>query len=115
MMDENQVRSLLEAERSRVEAMLAGTAAAQREDRLAEAEPGDMFDSSQPIASQGVDDAIAEQLRARLDAVARAEERLRAGTYGLSVESGTPISPERLQADPAAELTVEEASRHESR
>jgi DnaK suppressor protein len=33
---------------------------------------------------------------------------LAAGTYGRSVQSGKPIPDERLEADPAAELTVEE-------
>jgi hypothetical protein len=47
---------------------------------------------------------------ARLDAVARAEARLAAGSYGKSVKSGLPIPDERLEADPAAELTVEEAA-----
>jgi DnaK suppressor protein len=35
--------------------------------------------------------------------------RLEAGTYGRSVRSGQPIPDERLEADPAAELTIEEA------
>ena len=36
-------------------------------------------------------------------------QRLEEGTYGRSVRSGAPIPDERLEADPAAELTVEEA------
>ena len=35
--------------------------------------------------------------------------RLDDGTYGRSVRSGQPIPDERLEADPAAELTIEEA------
>ena len=31
-----------------------------------------------------------------------------AGTYGRSVRSGVAIADDRLEADPAAELTVEE-------
>ena len=42
-------------------------------------------------------------------ALERAEERLDRGVYGRSVRSGLPIPDERLEADPAAELTVEEA------
>ena len=38
----------------------------------------------------------------------RAEARLAAGTYGLSVQSGEPIPDERLEVVPTAELTVEE-------
>ena len=46
----------------------------------------------------------------RLAALDRADQRLRDGTYGLSVRSGKPIPDERLEAYPTAELTVEEAS-----
>jgi len=56
-----------------------------------------------------MDDAIAESLRSRLDAIERALQRLDDGTYGRSVRSGEPIPDERLEADPAAELTVQEA------
>jgi DnaK suppressor protein len=45
--------------------------------------------------------------------VERAEKRLEAGTYGLSVESGLPIPDERLEAYPTAERTVEEEARRE--
>ena len=36
-------------------------------------------------------------------------KRLEAGTYGRSTLSGDVIPDERLEADPAAELTVDEA------
>jgi DnaK suppressor protein len=52
---------------------------------------------------------VAAQLRDRLDTIDRALARLEAGTYGRSVLSGKPIPDQRLEADPAAELTVEEA------
>jgi DnaK suppressor protein len=48
-------------------------------------------------------------MRDRLAAIDRALRRLDEGTYGRSVRSGVPIPDERLEADPAAELTVEEA------
>lgn len=54
-----------------------------------------------------------EDLRAELAAVERAEARLAAGTYGLSVESGEPIPDGRLEAIPTAERTVEEQERYE--
>jgi DnaK suppressor protein len=44
-----------------------------------------------------------------LAAIDRAEQRLEAGTYGFSVRSGQPIPDDRLEADPAAELTTAEA------
>jgi DnaK suppressor protein len=56
-----------------------------------------------------MDDAVAESLRDRLAALDRALRRLDDGSYGRSVQSGLPIPDERLDADPAAELTIEEA------
>ena len=50
-------------------------------------------------------------LQSELAAVERAEARLEAGTYGLSVLSGDPIPDGRLEARPTAELTVEEQQR----
>jgi DnaK suppressor protein len=55
-----------------------------------------------------LDQGLAEDLRDRLAALDRAEQRLAAGTYGLSIESGQPIPDERLEALPTAERTVEE-------
>ena len=54
------------------------------------------------------DEGRSEDLRRDLEAVARAEARLDAGTYGISVESGKPIPDERLEAVPTAERTAEE-------
>ncbi len=54
------------------------------------------------------DEGLADDLREDLAAVERAEARLAAGTYGLSVESGDPIPDERLEALPTAERTAEE-------
>jgi hypothetical protein len=52
-------------------------------------------------------------LRDRLTALDRALHRLDDGSYGRSIRSGVPIPDERLEADPAAELTVEEAAADE--
>ena len=108
-MDEDRARQLLEAERRRVEALLDDTAAAGADDREGALEPGDMTDPAEPLVSEVDQGEIATQLRLRLDAIERAEKRLDAGTYGRSVRSGLPLPDERLEADPAAELTVEEA------
>jgi DnaK suppressor protein len=109
MMDEARARALLGAERRRVEGLLGDTAAAGQEDRAAANEPGDLADPAERQTAEEVDDAITGGLRQRLDAIDRAERRLREGTFGLSVRSGLPIPDARLEADPAAELTVEEA------
>ena len=69
-----------------------------------------MADPAERLTAEQVDDAVTAGLRDRLGAVDRAEARLREGVYGRSVRSGLPIPDERLEADPAAELTVEEAT-----
>ena len=61
-----------------------------------------------------LDEGLRDDLEARLAAVERAEARLAAGTYGLSVASGEPITDARLEAIPTAELTVEEERAQEA-
>src|ERR1700761_7852132 len=111
LMDSERARSLLIAERDEVQGLLKDTEASGQQDRQAEvdSEAGDTSDAAQPLTAEGMDDAIAESLRNRLDAIERALHRLDDGTYGRSVRSGDPIPDERLEADPAAELTIEEA------
>jgi RNA polymerase-binding transcription factor len=110
-MDEEQARRRLRAERTEVERLLAETVQAGSEDRSTEDEKGvDYADPAQSLTAEGEADAIAESLRNRLAAIGRAEQRLANGTYGRSVRSGLPIPDARLEADPAAELTVEEAA-----
>jgi DnaK suppressor protein len=65
---------------------------------------------AQPLAAQGVDDAVAAGRRDRLAAHDRALQRVEDGSYGRSIRSGAPIPDERLEADSAAELTVQEAA-----
>jgi len=109
-MDEDRARSLITAERNRVEKLLADTTGAGLDDRAAANEPGDMSDPAQRLTAEQGDDAVASSLRERLEALDRAEARIAAGTYGFSVRSGVPIPDARLVADPAAELTVGEAA-----
>ncbi|HYK29799.1 MAG TPA: hypothetical protein VEV61_17660 [Streptosporangiaceae bacterium] len=109
-MDEAVARERLNAERAEVASLLKDAKSAGAEDREAEGETGDMADSAQPLTAQGMDDAIAVGLQDRLAAIDRALRRLDEGTYGRSVQSGQPIPDARLEADPAAELTVQEAA-----
>jgi DnaK suppressor protein len=108
-MDEERARALLVAERAEVQQLLSDAKEAGAEDREAEADTMDISDAAQPLSAEGMDDAVAESLRDRLAAIDRALSRLDEGTYGFSVSSGEPIPAERLEADPAAELTVAEA------
>ena len=108
-MDNERARNLLKAERARVEDLLLRSDPALRADREAANEPGDWADPAVALTAEGVDQAVVDSLRDKLAAIERAERRLEEGTYGKSVRSGAPIPDERLEADPAAELTVEEA------
>jgi len=109
--NEDQVRARVRAERADVQSLLEDTASEGRQDRTSEVEQGaDISDPAQPLTAQFETDAITANLRDRLAALDRAEQRLNNGTYGRSVRSGLPIPDERLEADPAAELTIEEAS-----
>jgi DnaK suppressor protein len=77
-------------------------------------EPADDLDPANlatELYQDELDQGLAEDLREQLAAVERAEARLAAGTYGLSVESGEPIPDERLEAVPTAERTAEEEAR----
>ncbi|HWG74209.1 MAG TPA: hypothetical protein VG184_09165 [Acidimicrobiales bacterium] len=109
MMDDDRARVLLDQERTRLQGLIDETTADARSDRSATNEPGDMSDPAERLTAEGADDAVAAGLRDRLAALERAEQRLGGGTFGRSVRSGVPIPDERLEADPAAELTVEEA------
>jgi len=104
-MDDDRARELLGAERERIERALG------RLRHTDDAEPADEYDPANlasDLYQDELDEGLADDLRRQLDAVERAEARLAAGTYGLSVESGAPIPDERLEVFPTAELTAEE-------
>lgn len=110
-MEADRARELLAAERERIERSLA------RLGHQADGEPDDEYDPANLAADlyqDEFDQGLAEDLGEQLAAVKRAEERLAAGTYGLSIESGEPIPDERLEAVPTAELTAEEERRRRS-
>jgi DnaK suppressor protein len=83
-------------------------ARAVHQDDGEEADDQDPSNLGADLYQDEFDEGLRDDLQARLGAVERAEARLAAGTYGLSVLSGEPIPDERLEAVPAAELTVEE-------
>jgi DnaK suppressor protein len=108
-MESAEAQKLLDAERLRVERLLVQLDEDSGDDRDAANAPGDMFDSAEPLTREGTDESVRVELRERLAAIERAEQRLQDGSYGLSVRSGQKIPDDRLEIDPAAELTVEEA------
>jgi DnaK suppressor protein len=109
-MDEKRAAELLRAEHIEVKGLLAEIDRAGENDRDGANEQGDMADSEESLTDEQQESAVAEGLRLRLEAIERAQQRLRDGTYGRSVLSGLPIPDDRLDADPAAELTVDEAA-----
>jgi len=110
--DDARARELLTAERERIERALS------RLGHQDDSEPADEFDPANlasDLYQDEFNEGLAEDLRGQLEAVERAEERLAAGTYGLSIESGQPIPDERLEILPAAELTADEERAHKER
>jgi DnaK suppressor protein len=104
-MDQAKARALLAGERARLQRLLQAETGEPQP-----AEPGDEVDDADRRNAEETELAVDQLLRARWAALARAEARLAAGSYGRSVASGQPIPDERLEADPLAELTVQEAA-----
>ncbi|MGC1287356.1 MAG: TraR/DksA family transcriptional regulator [Streptosporangiaceae bacterium] len=111
-------RSRLAAERERttarlaalqrdLESIIASTASAAGADDEHDPEGSSTAFDRQHVA------ALLASAKDQLAAIDRAGHRLDDGSYGRSVRSGVPIPDERLEADPAAELTVEEARQAE--
>ena len=112
-MDADKAHELLRRERQRIERALAEQAGES---------DGELSTVDQHLGDQGselyedeFEAGLRERLLNELASVERAEARVDAGTYGLSVESGEPIPDERLEAVPTAERTAEEQGRFEGR
>src|ERR1700674_1364636 len=104
-MEPERARLLLAAERERIERGL------KRRVHQDDGEPADEFDPANlasDLYQDELDEGLGDDLREQLAAVGRAEQRLAAGTYGLSIESGEPIPDDRLEILPAAERTADE-------
>jgi DnaK suppressor protein len=108
-MDDETAAALLRAEKARILDLL-GDADATIDDREGASDQGDWEDPAVSLTSEEQRDAVTGALRERLATIERAEQRLANGTYGRSVRSGAIIADERLEADPAADLTADEAS-----
>jgi DnaK suppressor protein len=105
-MDSDRAHQLLTAERERIEREIAELGSEAAGDRDESEDRG-----SEDLYQQEFDAGRATDLQEQLATVERAEARLAAGTYGLSVESGEPIPDGRLEALPTAERTVAEEER----
>jgi DnaK suppressor protein len=108
-MDQERARELLAAERGRIEGALGALGADGPLESSDRVEPGDR--DSEDLYQDEFDAGRVEDLRKELAALERAEARLAAGTYGLSIESGDAIPDGRLEAVPTAERTIDEQRR----
>ena len=108
-MEPERAKELLARERERIESSLRSHSGEGPLEGDEQVEPGDRDDES--LYQDELDAGRIRELQDQLAAVERAEQRLRDGTYGISVQSGDPIPDARLEARPTAELTVEEQQR----
>lgn len=109
-MDPARARELLAEERRRIEEALANLDRDGPLEASDRTDPGDR--GPEDLYQDEFNASRADDFRRELAAVERAESRLAAGTYGLSIESGKPIPDGRLKAVPTAERTLEEQQRH---
>jgi RNA polymerase-binding transcription factor len=107
-MDPDRAGELLSRERERIERALARLGHQDTGEPADEEDPGNL---ASDLYQDELDEGLADDLREQLRAVERAEARLAAGTFGLSIESGKPIPDDRLEAVPTAERTAEEEAR----
>jgi DnaK suppressor protein len=110
-MEPERARELLARERERIEQALRRLRPGSTDEPTA----GDqhLADQASDMYDNELDEGLSDDLRDDLAAVERAEQRLAAGTYGRSIESGEPIPDARLEALPTAERTAEEQARFE--
>ena len=109
-MNPERARKLLSRERERIEESLRGLAPRESDEPTTDQH---LADQASDVYDAELDEGLSDDLRAELAAVERAEQRLAAGSYGLSIENGEPIPDERLEAEPTAERTAEEQAQFE--
>ena len=111
-METERARELLSGERERIEKGIRGLSPRESDEPTTDLH---LADQASDVYEAELDEGLSDDLRSELAAVERAEQRLAADSYGLSIESGEPIPDERLEAEPTAERTAEEQARFEQR
>jgi len=109
-METERARELLSGERERIEKGIRGLSPRESDEPTTDLH---LADQASDVYEAELDEGLSDDLRSELAAVERAEQRLAADSYGLSIESGEPIPDERLEAEPTAERTAEEQARFE--
>ena len=105
-MNDQRAHELLAQERLRIEQAIAARSEQDAQAADEQEEPGER--GSEDLYEKEVQVGIEADLADQLASLERAEARLSAGNYGVSVDSGQPIPDARLEALPTAERTVEE-------
>jgi RNA polymerase-binding transcription factor DksA len=106
----------LEEERTRLEAILEEFEVQREQSRLTEtasehnADP-ENADGGSLAFEMEMDLSVEQNTKRLLEKVARAEARMKAGSYGICEVSGTAIPLTRLEALPYATTTVDYADR----
>lgn len=118
--DEEEIRALLEDERTRLQQIrrsLAGDSpdGLPEEQAFTELSLADqhLADVATETFERERDLSILEHIDAQLADVDRAVDRLRAGTYGACEACGRPIDEDRLRARPAARYCIDDQARME--
>ena len=120
-MDPQRARELLDAERARLEGILAAGEEAEfgenEQERSSEVLDPDTQpqDQAQELYEDENEQSFREHARAQLREVEHALRKLDDGSYGLDERSGEPIPDERLEALPATRFTVENQRLEEAR
>ena len=98
-------RALLEEERASLEHQLEELGFGGTGDTGLEYD-SNFADSSQVTAERGEAEALVKELRASLENVDKALERISEGTYGVCERCRQPIADARLEAMPAVTLCI---------
>lgn len=106
--DTNAARKVLEDQKALLEDRLSRIKANVR--RGYNADSGEM---AKEMEDQEVVDALGNEATAELRQISQALQRIDSGDYGMCVDCGEPISPDRLEANPMAELCIDCATEAE--
>lgn len=117
-MDNDKARQLLTEERTRLEGLLNridDVSEEGQEDSVSELSTVDQHpaDAGSETFERTKDLSVHEDVTVRLEEVARAFDKLDAGTYGVCETCDQPIPDERLEAIPGARFCIEHQAAHE--
>ena len=105
VVDNEAARERLEAEQTRVQALVQGLRGDLSDEGDGSSEITDPADTGSDAFEREKDLAILEQLETELAELQAALARIDDGTYGVDEVTGEPIDPERLEVFPTAART----------